>query len=99
MPDRSLVLFGSKVSRSGAIYNSQVAHVSADLKSETNMSPLRDAISDGGSIWAATPIRNPGEFAAATMAIARDVIPDKPEGTGPVPGFRAGAVLDFLQIN
>jgi hypothetical protein len=99
MPDRSLVLFGSKVSRSGAIYNSQVAHVSADLKSETDISPLRDAISDGGSIWAATPIRNPGEFAAATMAIARDVTPDKPEGTGPVPGFRAGAVLDFLQIN
>lgn len=97
MSDRSLALFGSGTDFSGAYY-SRIAHVAPDLKSEVDFALPRDKFFDGGSISTATPTANPGEFAVATPAVARDVSLTNEEGAGLIPGFNRGGALDFVRV-
>ena len=96
MPDRSLMLFDSGVEHSGAVYFSRVVHVAPDLRSEGYVDLSRDKIFDGGSIWAAAPTGNLGEFAVATLAAVHRL--DAKTPPEPVAGFTRGAVLGFVQI-
>jgi hypothetical protein len=97
MPDRSLVLFGSSVNASATTYHSRIVHEASDLQSASGLDLPREKIEDAGSIWAAAPASNLGEFAVATMAVARGVNSTATKYFR-ANDFKKGAVLDFVRV-
>jgi len=66
MPDQSLVLFGSSVHLYfGETYRSGVVHVDSSLHEEQSIDLTKSGFLDKGSIWAASPTNNFGEFITA----------------------------------
>lgn len=94
-PDQSLVLFGSSVHTFGERLRSGIVHVDRLLQTEYSLDFDRDGLFDGGSIGAATPTKNSGEYALARSLVTLGK-GDKYSGDIE-PGFKRGAVLNFVQ--
>jgi hypothetical protein len=92
MPDQSLVLFGRAVHSIGEQYASGIAHVDPTLQTAKKLELLRAPFYDYGSIDAAVPTGNDGEFVTARRLLKH--IP----GNEVSNEARVGVALDFIQI-
>ena len=92
MPDQSLAMFGRAIHSMGEQYASGIAHVDPTLQSSQKLELAHAPFYDGGSIDAATPTGNVGEFLTA-----RKLLEHQPNegriGLAPV-----GIALDFIQV-
>jgi hypothetical protein len=91
---RSLVLFGSRVHESGEHYTSAAVVVDPQLESEHFFDFSESGFSDAGSIWAAAPTKNVGEFVSARSLVKIEEGRATPAAEG---DFQRGAVLTFLR--
>jgi hypothetical protein len=91
MPDNSLVLFGRKIHTWGEQYTSAVAKVDSNLKSIEWIEVAHGVYSDTGTIDAAAPTGNSGEFVIARILMNLHEAPGSDQA-------RVGMALDFIQI-
>lgn len=92
MHDQSLILFGSAVHTFGERYASGIVHVDPTLQFAQKLELAHSQFTDGGTVDAAAPTGNNGEFVTA-----RKLLKHQPNegriGMAPV-----GVALDFIQI-
>ena len=97
LADQSLIVFGSRSHVYGENYTSEIVHLAAGLLTEKRLDPPRNRspFLDSGSIWAAAPIGEAGEFVSVRgLSLAPDF--DDSGSSGVPQGFRRGVELDFI---
>ena len=96
MPDQSLVFFGSSIHSFGAQLRSGMVYADRLLQEDRLMAFDKAGFQDGGTIDAAAPGNQPGEFVTARWVFTLDPGSNNPEDGAS--RFRRGAVLNFVQL-